>query len=140
MKFTISVKELQKELQSVKGNQIGIEDFLNSALNFESGKLVIAKIDMDDRQVLSEITDKIKNKLVDGIVVTIGKGPDSNPLIVSVTKSLSKDHKAGDILKELANELGGKGGGRPDFAQGAVPSLTNYDSAMTLLKNRLGIH
>jgi alanyl-tRNA synthetase len=76
---------------------------------------------MDDRKVLSDLSDRLRDKLTDAVIVILGQGEATHPLIVSVSKSLMVNLNAGKILGEVAAALGGKGGGRPDFAQGAVP-------------------
>ena len=80
--------------------------------------MVFADIPMDDRKVLNDLTDRLRDKLGDAVVIVIGQGETSHPLIVSVSKSLAGRLNAGKILGAVAGALGGKGGGRADFAQG----------------------
>ena len=91
-------------------------------MNGVSGRFVFADIPMDDRKVLSDLSDRLQDRLKDALIVIVGHGESTHPLIVSVSKSLTGKLNAGKILGEVAATLGGKGGGRPDFAQGAVPS------------------
>jgi len=91
---------------------------------------------VDDREALSEIADKIKNKLQNGIVIVIGKEEGSYPMIVSVTKDASALVKAGDVVKFLAQKYGGKGGGRPDFAQGSMSQEPKLDELNSLVKSQ----
>lgn len=98
---------------------------------------MIADLDLDDRDVLSQVTDQLKNKVQSGIVVVLGKGGATHPLIVSVSKDLNPEMSAGNILKDLAQAMGGKGGGRPDFAQGAVPDRGSFSKATEALKAHL---
>ena len=70
-------------------------------------------------------------------MVLLGKGEDKHPLIVGVTKDLSKSIRAGDVIKSINKDLGGKGGGRPDFAQGAYENFDQLDLAKTNLQNLL---
>lgn len=139
------IKGLEKEIKKIQGSQINIEDLANQAVAFktasgQSGKLVFANLaGVDDREVLSQVTDHLKNKVTPGVIVVIGEGQDSHPIIVSVTKDLNPALKAGDLLKELAAIMGGKGGGRPDFAQGAAPNRTAILEAHKKAKSLLGI-
>ena len=94
--------------------------------------MVWAEIEQDDRSTLSDINDKLKNKIQSGVIVILGKGDSTHPIIVGVTKDLNKSVKAGDLLKHLSKDLGGKGGGRPDFAQGAYQ---NFDKLSTAKAN-----
>jgi alanyl-tRNA synthetase len=121
-----SVKQLQREVQSLKGRGVDVDSLVSSAHGFNvggvAGRFVFADIPVDDRKVLSDLSDRLQDKLKDAVIVIVGQGDSTHPLIVSVSKSLTGKLNAGKILGEVASALGGKGGGRPDFAQGAVPS------------------
>ncbi len=127
------VKKLQREIQNLKGKNVNVDSLAESARPFRSdgieGRWVFADIPMDDRKVLSDLSDRLQDKLKPAVVVLVGQGQNSHPLIVSVSKSLTPKLNAGKILGEIASALGGKGGGRPDFAQGAVPSRQNLAAA-----------
>ena len=60
-------------------------------------------------------------------------------MIVSVSKDLNPDLAAGNILKELALVMGGKGGGRPDFAQGAAPDRSKLKEAFQKAEQIVGV-
>ncbi len=142
--FKEQMKQLEKEIKKLQGGQVNVDDLAAKALSFttKSGtaaKLVLADIALDDRQVLADVTDHLKNKIQQGIVVVVGQGEGSHPIIVSVSKDLTKDAKAGDLLKEMAGVMGGKGGGRPDFAQGAAPNRASLPEAFGKVKSILGI-
>ncbi len=127
------IRCLEKNIKSLKKAQIDIEPILSEARSFQSGEqkglLVIADLKLDDREVLTDISDKLKNKVGTGIVIIIGQGESSHPLIVSVSKDLTKAYHAGNLLKEISSTMGGKGGGRPDFAQGAAPNRDKIKEA-----------
>ena len=126
-------KVLSREIQSLKGKNVDVNSLVESAQKFTrsgiQGRFVFADIPMDDRKVLSDLSDQLQDRLKDGVVVIVGQGENSHPLIVSVSKSLTPQLNAGKILGEVAQTLGGKGGGRPDFAQGAVPSRQALEEA-----------
>ena len=136
----MTVKNLEREIKSLKGSKIDIDGLVKSAQSFAGGKLVTAQLDMEDRQLLSEISDKIKDKIQSGVVVLVGKGDGKHPIIVSVSKDLTKSLSAGKLLGEIAQELGGKGGGRPDFAQGAGEDLTRLKEAFKKAATLVGAH
>jgi alanyl-tRNA synthetase len=118
------IKTLEKELKDLKKGQINVEALMSNAKAFTKGttqgRYVVATLDIDDRELLAQITDQLKNRIESGVVVAIGQGTDSHPVIVAVTKNMNPALNAGQILKDLSQQLGGKGGGRPDFAQGAI--------------------
>lgn len=138
------LKQAEKEMKKLQGGQINIEDLAAKALSFKSktgvsAKLILADLALDDRQVLAEVTDHLKNKIQSGVVVVVGHGEGSHPIIVSVTKDVAGDVKAGDLLKEVAAMMGGKGGGRPDFAQGAAPHREALHEAFSKVRSLLGL-
>ncbi len=142
--FKEQIKLQEKEMKKLQGGQINIDDLAAKALAFmtkagKPGKLVFADLALDDRQVLAEVTDHLKNKIQSGIVVVVGQGDSSHPIIVSVSKEISAETKAGDLLKEVAGIMGGKGGGRPDFAQGAAPNRAQLPDAFAKVKTILGV-
>jgi alanyl-tRNA synthetase len=127
------IKNLEKEVKKAQSGQIDIDALVRQAKNFShkngSAKLVMADLELDDREVLAQITDHLKNKVQTGVVIVVGKGAEAHPMIVSVSKDLNPDVAAGTLLKELAQIMGGKGGGRPDFAQGSAPDRSKLKEA-----------
>ncbi len=133
------LKKLEREIKQLKGSQINLDDLLANALSFTSkggdkARMVFADLAVEDRDVLAQITDQLKNKIQSGIVIVVGTGQGSHPIIVSVSKDLTLFYKAGELLKEVASIMGGKGGGRPDFAQGAAPDRTQLNLAHDKMK------
>ncbi len=142
--FKEQIKHAEKEMKKLQGGQINVDELAAKALSFKtksgaSAKLVLADLALDDRQVLAEVTDHLKNKIQNGIVVVVGQGEGSHPIIVSVSKDIAGETKAGDLLKEIAAVMGGKGGGRPDFAQGAAPNRASLPEAFNKVKSLLGV-
>jgi alanyl-tRNA synthetase len=137
------IKSLEKEIKKAEGAKINIDDLAAKAKSFKtktgSAKIVLADLEIEDRDVLSQVTDHLKNKISTGIVVVIGKGESTHPLIVSVSKDLNPEFMAGKILQELAQIMGGKGGGRPDFAQGAAPDRNKIGEAFKKAEQLVGL-
>ena len=126
-------RNLEKQIQSLKSSKIDVDSLVQTAFSFsvkgQSGKYVFANLEVNDRQVLTDITDRLRDKIQSGVVVVVGRGETSHPVIVSVTKNLVGPLNAGQILGAVTQTLGGKGGGRPDFAQGAGKDLVNISAA-----------
>jgi len=136
----MELKGLAKELKSLKGAAIDIDSLVAGARSGANGaKLVTAAVDIDDREILSDLAEKIKNALKTGVVVLVGKAEDKHPIVVRVSNDLTKTLSAGKILGEIAQELGGKGGGRPDFAQGAGSDLSKIPSAFSKAAHTVGV-
>ncbi len=136
-----TVKNLEREIKSLKGGAIDLEKILETAQGFSSAsgpaKLVCAHIAVDDREALSQVADKLKDRVQKGVILIVGNGDGSFPVVVTVTKDLNPAIAAGKLLGEFAKELGGKGGGRPDFAQGAVPTVQGIDKAFARILAQL---
>jgi alanyl-tRNA synthetase len=139
----VTIRNLEREIKTLRGGAIDIDSLIREAKIFQSGttaaKLVTAALDLDDRDILSELSDRIKNKIQSGVVILVGKGDGKHPIVVSVSKDLTKALSAGKILSEVAQELKGKGGGRPDFAQGAGEDLSRLSEAFKRAHTMVGV-
>ncbi len=137
------IKSLEKEIKKIQGGSINVDELANKAKSFKSktgtSKIAFADLSLDDREVLAQVTDHLKNKIQSGVVIVVGQGSATHPMIVSVSKDLNPEISAGNLLKELAQIMGGKGGGRPDFAQGAVPDRSKLAAAQKKAEELLGI-
>lgn len=138
------IKELKKVVVQLKSGQIDVDDLIRRGktvtVGGENAVLVTAYLEVDDRKMLSDITDKIKNKLPSGAAIIVGRSDGSYPLIVAVTKSLSEKLKAGQIVKTMTEVAGGKGGGRPDFAQGTIDNPAKLKEAFDQVARSLTGH
>lgn len=119
------VKSLEKEIRKSKTQAVSVDDFIKQAsdivVNGKKAKLLNFEVGEDDREVLMSLADQGKSKLGSGVVIVVGQGSETgHPIVVAVSKDLADNCKAGDLMKQISQTLGGKGGGRPDFAQGAV--------------------
>jgi len=95
-----------------------------------------------DPKTLRDLLDQIKSRLESGVVLLAAVEGDKVSLTAGVTKSLTDRVKAGELMQFAAGELGGKGGGRPDMAQGGgsqpekLPAL--LDAVYAWVSSRLG--
>lgn len=94
-----------------------------------------------DSKSLCQVVDQYKQKIGDGVIVLATAADNKVALAVGITDSVSKTVKAGDYIKVLAAIVGGKGGGRPDFAQAGGQDVSQVDAliqqAPTLLEGLL---
>lgn len=107
------VDALKAKLASSAGN-----DLADSAVEVAGLKVVASELEGADRKTLMETADQLKNKLGEGVVVLASVEDGKVTLVAGVTKSATGRIKAGDLMKHLASLVDGKGGGRPDMAQG----------------------
>jgi alanyl-tRNA synthetase len=80
--------------------------------------VLAANVDGADARSLRDTLDQCKNKLGSAVILLSAVTDDKVALAAGVTKDLTDRVKAGDLMREYAQRLGGKGGGRPDMAQG----------------------
>lgn len=113
-------RQLEKEVEQLKGKLASSAgaDLAGSAVDVKGLKVVAARLDGADRKSLMETADQLKNKLGEGVVVLASVEDGKITLVAGVTKSATSRIKAGDLMKHLAGQVDGKGGGRPDMAQG----------------------
>ena len=113
-------RQLEKEVDTLKARLASSagNDLAASAVDVAGLKVVAAQLDGADRKALMETADQLKNKLGEGVVVLATVEEGKVILVAGVTKSATSRIKAGDIMKHLAAQVDGKGGGRPDMAQG----------------------
>jgi alanyl-tRNA synthetase len=114
------VKKLKQQVKEAqKGGAGGGADLAILASNAEKiGDIsfVGAALENTDPALMREMVDDLKNRIVSGIVLLGTNNGDKSTLVAGVTKDLTSQYKAGDIVNAAAATLGGKGGGRPDMA------------------------
>ena len=93
-------------------------------------KVVVKRVEVDSPAELRDMADKFKDRLQSGIVVLGSAAGSKVFLIVGVTKDLTSQYKAGEIIKPIAETVGGSGGGRPDLAQAGGTLVDKLDQAL----------
>ncbi|PSU32597.1 alanine--tRNA ligase [Photobacterium lutimaris] len=112
-------KQLEKEIQQLKDKLAAQESagLINQVQEINGVKVLVTKLDGADNKALRGMVDELKNQLGSGIVVLGNVSGDKVGLIAGVTKDLTSKVKAGELVNLVAQQVGGKGGGRPDMAQ-----------------------
>ena len=128
-------KELQKQLKAVQQRQAAdtASALLCKAETLNGTPAIIANLGAVDGDALQAVADALKGKFA-GVVVLAGAAEDSVALAASVSPEFVKAFQAGKLIQAIAPIVGGKGGGRPDFARGAGKDTAQLDAA--LLKAR----
>ena len=113
-------RELEKEIARLKQKLASSAggDLTAGAVDVGGIKVLAANVDGADAKSLRDTLDQVKNKLGSGVILLSAVEGDKVALAAGVTKDLTDRIKAGDLMREFAKRLGGKGGGRPDMAQG----------------------
>ncbi|ABC31885.1 alanyl-tRNA synthetase [Hahella chejuensis KCTC 2396] len=125
-------RQLEKEVDQVKAKLASSagSDLAASAVDVKGLKVLAAKLDGVDRKALMDTVDQLKNKLGQAVVLLASVEDGKASIVAGVTKAESAKVKAGDLVKMVAEQLGGKGGGRPDMAQGGGVELGKLDAAL----------
>ena len=113
-------RQLEKDIDALKAKLASSagSDLAGSAVEVAGLKVVACELEGADRKALMETADQLKNKLGEGVVVLASVDDGKVTLVAGVTKSATSRIKAGDLMKHLSSLVDGKGGGRPDMAQG----------------------
>jgi len=131
------IERLNQKLASLHANSL-----TDNLKDIHGQKVLIATVNGMDNKTLRTLSDDMKSKLADGVVILASvytvDGEDKIAMTASVGKHLTGKIKAGDIIKHLSENLGGKGGGKPDFAQGGATDVANLPKLMTGLTDWIG--
>lgn len=124
--------QLQKQIEQLNQKLANFQasELLNQVETIAGRSTLITTVQNMDAKALRHLHDGIKSKLEHAVIVLAGVEGDKVSLIASVAKDLTNTIKAGDIIKHLATELGGKGGGKPDLAQGGAPLNEKFATVM----------
>ncbi len=114
-----NVKALEKELGRLKSKLAASQgdDLINQAVELKGAKLLAASMEGADSTALRETLDKLKDKLKSAVILLSAVNDGKVSLIAGVTPDLTAKVKAGELVNFVAQQVGGKGGGRPDMAQ-----------------------
>ncbi|MBK9607445.1 MAG: alanine--tRNA ligase [Betaproteobacteria bacterium] len=132
-----SARATEKELARLKAKMASSagDDLGAQAVDVKGVKVLAAQLDGIDRKGLMETLDKLKDKLKSAaIVLATVDGPDKVTLIAGVTADLTAKIKAGELVNFVAQQVGGKGGGRPDMAQAGGTNPANLAAALAGVK------
>ncbi|WP_445181295.1 alanine--tRNA ligase [Pseudomonas sp. McL0111] len=125
---------LEKQLEQLQAKAASAagDDLSASALDVKGVKVLAARLDGQDGKALLALVDQLKNKLGRAVILLGGVHEEKVVLVAGVTKDLTGQLKAGDLMKQAAAAVGGKGGGRPDMAQGGGVDAGALDGALAL--------
>lgn len=125
-------KHLEKEIQQLKDKLASqASASLTQQVKEISGvKVLVAKLDGADNKALRSMVDELKNQLGSGIIMLGNVAGDKVGLIAGVTKDLTGKVKAGELVNMVAQQVGGKGGGRPDMAQAGGTDVASLPAAL----------
>lgn len=125
-------KLLEKQIEKLK-MQFALnqsQDLLSSAVEVAGIRVVATKLDGADIKILRDAVDSLKDQLEQGVIILAAVSEDKIILNAGVTKNCTMKINAGELVNFVAQQIGGKGGGRPDMAQGGGVEVNNLDKAI----------
>ena len=113
-------KKLERELETLKAKQAAgaTADLDAAAVEVKGIKILASRLEGFDAKALRDAMDRLKQQLGDAVIVLAGTQDGKAALVAGVNGSATGKVKAGELLSHIASQIGGKGGGRPDLAQG----------------------
>ena len=130
------VKNLEKKYKELKSktalNDLSVyESKIETRNDF---KVVITKVENQDTNVIKDIVDTLLNKMGTGLILIANVCGNQASLII---RNNIENKSAGDLMKQIAKELNGNGGGSNTFAQGAGKDITKLDEVLNSVKEQL---
>ncbi|MFQ1021737.1 alanine--tRNA ligase [Avibacterium paragallinarum] len=135
-------KKAEKELQQLKEKaamQAG-SDLAKSAVEINGISVVLQQLDGMETKSLRVMVDDLKNQLGSAIIAFASVFEGKVNLVVGVTSDLTSKVKAGELVNLMAQQVGGKGGGRPDMAMAGGSQPENVEKALSMCKEWLHSH
>jgi len=134
-------KTEEKQSQSTLLNSVNVDSIINKPIMEINGTdLFFSKVELGLASDLKSLNKKIKNKIDSGIIFLFTEIENKTTISVGISDNLiSKNLKAGDLVKSIASELQGSGGGREDFAMAGIPHINSDDLKAVVEKIILSI-
>ncbi|MDB6013874.1 MAG: alanyl-tRNA synthetase [Gammaproteobacteria bacterium] len=139
------VRQMEKEVRALKDKLASGQgvDLASGAIDVNGVKVVASKVEGADAGALRNAVDQLKDKLKSAVVVLASvESPSKVVLVVGVTADQTTRVKAGELVGAIAAQIGGRGGGRPDFAQAGGSNPAALDAALAsvhdLVRAKLG--
>jgi len=135
-------KKLERELESLRSKSTGsaIADLAGTAQHVDGIKVVAARLEGLDAKSLRDGVDQLKQQLGDCVVLLAGAADGRVSLIAGVHGKALERIKAGEIVAHIAAQIGGKGGGRPDMAQGGGADAAELPALLAQLPQWISSH
>ena len=132
-------KLLEKTIEQLKAQKASQQSaqLLDQCITVNNKNILIAKLDNVEAKLLRSMIDDLKNQLKTGVIILAAVNDGKINLAAGVTNDLIGIVKAGELVSQLALKVGGKGGGRPDFAQAGGMDLSALPEALSSVKKEI---
>jgi len=134
-RLLVRERELERKLRAIEqkfaSEAVGVS--AEKVQEVQGVRVVTLKLEGADARAVGQLADSLRDKYVSSAVVAVSGIPSAvtAPLVVTLTPDLISSHSAADIIKQIAPIAGGSGGGRKDFARGAVRDPSKLDDALS---------
>jgi len=125
-------KELEKNVQNLQAKISGgqVLDLLETAKTIRGIRVLSTRVEGKDPRELREMADRLKDRMRSGVLLLGAEGDGKAMILCAVTQDLIPKYSAQKLIQEIAQFVGGKGGGRPDLAQAGGPRVEGLNSAL----------
>jgi alanyl-tRNA synthetase len=126
------VKALEKEMSALKGKLASFQgdELLTQAVDVKGVKLLVAQLDGADAKTLRDTMDKLKDKIKTAVIVLAAVDGEKVNIAAGVTADSVGKVKAGELANFVAQQVGGKGGGKPDMAMAGGTNAAALPAAL----------
>ena len=139
-KIVAENRDMQNEINNLKAEvaKYKFGSFVSKAKDINGGKLLVSKVEAFEPNVLKVAMEELARKLGESVVIFVSQKEDGTGMIlVRVSDSLVKSGiNAGKLVGEIAQQCGGKGGGKPNFAQGGAKDLSNINDILAKIESQ----
>jgi alanyl-tRNA synthetase len=131
-------KTLERQLEEaqrrwMQGGGGGADSLISGARDVGGVRVLGVKTEVTDRSALRELAEQLRDKLGDSVVLVASEHEGKVQLVLTVAKGLTGRYKAGDMIRGIAQVVGGTGGGRADMAQAGGSDVSRLDEAIAAI-------
>jgi alanyl-tRNA synthetase len=131
-------KTLERQLEDaqrrwMQGSGGGADSLIAAARDVGGIRVLGVKTEVTDRSALRELAEQLRDKLGDSVVLVASEHEGKVQLVLTVAKGLTARYKAGEMIRGIAQVVGGTGGGRPDMAQAGGSDVSRLDEAVAAI-------
>ncbi|MBT5032228.1 MAG: alanine--tRNA ligase [Proteobacteria bacterium] len=126
------IKELEKENKQLKKGGGTANNLDDQVQDIGEVRALLARVDDMSSEAMREIIDHYRDKLSNGVIVLVSEVDGKGRMIAGASQAINKQYPAGKLIQHIASNMGGRGGGRPDMAEGGLPNDEPLDKALKL--------
>jgi alanyl-tRNA synthetase len=136
-KLLADLSDIEKERESLKAKiaALGSSSLMDAVREINGVKVLVSRVDGLDQKDLRVYADSVRDRLGSGVILLASVKDGQASLIAMVTKDLAKRFHAGELLKSVTARAGGRGGGKPEMAQGGISGIADSGQLDSILES-----